>query len=338
MDNSSSEYPTPLPTVKFSAFYFAELTFQAASQAEYPPIYGPKTISQWTFTDEVPSTASSHIVEAQEAVPHIDDLTPILKEMEAAFHHGSRSVAVTLTIPGATVHSIYSFTKFINNNKVAVQSINKIIGGPKKTNLQLFNSLNERTEDQSMNDMIRVCQSARRQHDSNLESLFCGPLAILHERAGPYALQIIYKQMQLSLFYETEVVQLPNEVRSWWLIQQVTRRGLIIHHLLRIQHTSRGSVHYLAILPMDATFATAVCRSIWAFPAGITSVLGLTFNAYHSTFLSFGHGKSSYFQSDRTEDDTIWCRWYQNPEFATESTPRFAGLMNSLLGSLNSKL
>jgi hypothetical protein len=63
--------------------------------------------------------------------------------------------------------------------------------------------------------LISFFQSSRRQHDSNLESLFCGPLATLRQHAGPYALQISYKQMQLSLFYETEVVQLPNEVRSW---------------------------------------------------------------------------------------------------------------------------
>lgn len=63
------------------------------------------------FRREVPSTLSSHVMGAQEAVPHIDDLAPILKEMEAAYHRGSRSVALTLTIPGAIVNFIFSFTK-----------------------------------------------------------------------------------------------------------------------------------------------------------------------------------------------------------------------------------
>jgi hypothetical protein len=36
--------------------------------------------------------------------------------------------------------------------------MNKIIGGPKKTFLQLFNGLNERTEDQSAKDLIQVRQ------------------------------------------------------------------------------------------------------------------------------------------------------------------------------------
>ncbi|KAJ7440880.1 hypothetical protein FB451DRAFT_1442806, partial [Mycena latifolia] len=94
--------------------------------------------------------------------------------------------------------------------------INKMIGGPKKTILQLFNGLNERyLLNSHLFRRLMFLQSSRRQHDSNLESLFCGPLAMLRAQAGPYALQTSYKQMRLSLFYETEVVQLPNEVSSW---------------------------------------------------------------------------------------------------------------------------
>ncbi|KAJ7192029.1 hypothetical protein GGX14DRAFT_328842, partial [Mycena pura] len=125
-------YSTPLPTTKFSAIYFAKLTFQTASQLEYPSICAPKTTSAWTFTNEVPSDISSHVVVAQEAIPHIDDLNPILKEMEAAYHRGSRSVAVTFTIPGAAVNFLYSFAKiqtlkFINNNKAAVESARDLV-------------------------------------------------------------------------------------------------------------------------------------------------------------------------------------------------------------------
>ncbi|KAJ6599702.1 hypothetical protein DFH09DRAFT_901706, partial [Mycena vulgaris] len=93
---------------------------------------------------------------------------------------------------------------------------------------------------------------------------------ILREHAGPYSLQVSYKQMQLSLFYETEVVQLPNEqlinnfdndkayVSLQWLVEQVTRRGLGIRHLLHIRHNSMGSVHYLAILP-DGRYICNCC-------------------------------------------------------------------------------
>ncbi|KAJ7821487.1 hypothetical protein B0H13DRAFT_1920679 [Mycena leptocephala] len=93
--------------------------------------------------------------------------------------------------------------------------INKAIGGPKKTFLQLFNGLNQRTEDQTAKDLIQVRQSSRRRHESNLGSLFAGPLKILRDHAGPFALQTCYKQMQESLFYLTEVVQRPKEVNSW---------------------------------------------------------------------------------------------------------------------------
>ncbi|KAJ7898942.1 hypothetical protein B0H14DRAFT_2331956, partial [Mycena olivaceomarginata] len=133
--------------------------------------------------------------------------------------------------------------------------INKIIGGPKKTFLQLFEGLNQRSQDQSTKEL------------SNLESLFVGPLKMLRDYAGPFALQTCYKQMQLSLFYTAEVIQRPNETESWasrqmlnvfendkahisvkWLLQLVTKRGLWVRHLLVVRHTSTGASHYVVIL------------------------------------------------------------------------------------------
>ncbi|KAJ7112253.1 hypothetical protein C8R44DRAFT_632289, partial [Mycena epipterygia] len=149
--------------------------------------------------------------------------------------------------------------------------INKAIGGPKKTFLQLFNGLNERTQDQATRDLI---QSSRRQHESNLESLFAGPLKMLRDYAGPFALQTCYKQMQDSLFYSTEVIQRPNEIGSWqmlntfnndkahvpvqWLIALVTKRGLTVRHLLLVKHESTGAVHYIAILS-DGRYVCDCC-------------------------------------------------------------------------------
>ncbi|KAJ6482220.1 hypothetical protein C8R47DRAFT_982076, partial [Mycena vitilis] len=120
--------------------------------------------------------------------------------------------------------------------------INKAIGGPKKSLLQLFNGLNERSEDQTAKSLIQM----------------------LRDHAGPLGLQTCYKQMQDSLFYSTEVVQRLNEVTSWqiintfdndkahvsvqWLIALVTKRGLTIRHLLRVKHESTGVVHYVAVL------------------------------------------------------------------------------------------
>jgi hypothetical protein len=60
-----------------------------------------------------------------------------------------------------------------------------------------------------------VLESSRRQHDHNIESVFIGPLKILREHAGPYALQTCFKQMELSMYYRTEVLQLPEGMGDW---------------------------------------------------------------------------------------------------------------------------
>ncbi|KAF8161944.1 hypothetical protein K438DRAFT_1776222 [Mycena galopus ATCC 62051] len=132
--------------------------------------------------------------------------------------------------------------------------INKIIGGPKKTFLQLFEGLNQRSQDQTTKELVQVRESSSRRHESNLESLFVGPLKMLRDYAGPFALQTCYKQMQLSLFYTAEneyVVQVGEELGyDWspgeekqmlnafendkahisvkWLLQLVTKRGLSV--------------------------------------------------------------------------------------------------------------
>ncbi|KAJ7159151.1 hypothetical protein C8R43DRAFT_861126, partial [Mycena crocata] len=136
--------------------------------------------------------------------------------------------------------------------------INKAIGGPKKMFLQLFEGLNERSEDQTTNEL----------------SLFVGPLKMLRDHAGPFALQTFYKQMQHSLYYSTEVIQRPSEIPTWvcintfendkahisvkWLIALVTKRGLAVRHLLRIMHESTGASHYLAVLP-DGRYVCDCC-------------------------------------------------------------------------------
>ncbi|KAJ7277044.1 hypothetical protein C8J57DRAFT_1061554, partial [Mycena rebaudengoi] len=140
--------------------------------------------------------------------------------------------------------------------------INKLIGGPKKTIFQLFNGLNERSEGQNTNNLIQARQVI---------------LIFLRQHAGPFALQACYKQMQQSLFYETEVVRLPNEVRSWqminifendranvsvnWLIEQVTKRGLIVRHLLRVKHTATSALYYIVVLP-DGRYLCNCCMPL----------------------------------------------------------------------------
>lgn len=56
---------------------------------------------------------------------------------------------------------------------------------------------------------------SRRHHENNLESRFVGPLALLRQHVGPFALQTCYKQMTESVYYRTEVVQRPEGLREW---------------------------------------------------------------------------------------------------------------------------
>jgi len=103
-------YSTPSPSLQFSASYFAQLTFKDAAIIQYPMIHTPKTISAWTFSNEViPDTSNG--LDVNDSVPHIDDLSPILKGMEEAFYAGSRSVAVTVSVAGNISHHLYSFAK-----------------------------------------------------------------------------------------------------------------------------------------------------------------------------------------------------------------------------------
>lgn len=121
------------------------------------------------------------------------------------------------------------------NGHVEVENrVNKALGGPKKTLYQVFDALNTRTSTQSVQDMIRVRevgflsvlvlsmlmpliinQTSRRQHPTQVETLFSAPLELLRRHIGPFALQVAFKQMEDSVFYRTEVIQLPNKVREW---------------------------------------------------------------------------------------------------------------------------
>ena len=55
-------------------------------------------------------------------------------------------------------------------------------------------------------------QSPRRNYNDSFQSrsVFRGILGLLREYVGPVALQTAYKQMQLSMYYRTEVIQPPH--------------------------------------------------------------------------------------------------------------------------------
>ncbi|KAJ7713779.1 hypothetical protein B0H14DRAFT_2222238, partial [Mycena olivaceomarginata] len=93
--------------------------------------------------------------------------------------------------------------------------VNKIIGGPKKSLLQLFNGLNKRTNNQTKNDLIKKCQSSCPHHVANLESLFLPVIELLQKYAGPFANEKCRREIEESMFYTMEVVQLPSGARDW---------------------------------------------------------------------------------------------------------------------------
>ncbi|KAJ7750637.1 hypothetical protein B0H16DRAFT_1263705, partial [Mycena metata] len=122
--------------------------------------------------------------------------------------------------------------------------VNKTIGGPKKTLLQLFRGLNERTNDQNVEDLIRHCQV---------------------KHAGPYTNKKCCREMEESVYYIAEAVQLPSGKHHWrsmintfenerayistkWLLRQIVQRGLQVKHLIRITHRATSTVHYIALL------------------------------------------------------------------------------------------
>ncbi|KIJ19111.1 hypothetical protein PAXINDRAFT_70136 [Paxillus involutus ATCC 200175] len=102
----------------------------------------------------------------------------------------------------------HTFTAGIRTNgRVEVENwTNKMLGGPKKPLLELFNNLNECTNGQSAQEMIRAREISRKRHENNIESLFPGPLKLLRAYVGPFALQTCFKEMEKSVFYDTHVV------------------------------------------------------------------------------------------------------------------------------------
>ncbi|KAF8230436.1 hypothetical protein L208DRAFT_1281685, partial [Tricholoma matsutake] len=125
-------------------------------------------------------------------------------------------------------------------------------------------------------------KSSRRQHITQLESLFLLPLATLRKYVGPFALHTCHQQMQHSLFH-TEVVQLPPQVQKWasyqipfsacmmnsfdayvstcWLLQLIMGCGLVIEHLLQIVHTVTEKSHHLALL-QDKQYICDCCMGL----------------------------------------------------------------------------
>ncbi|KAJ7856363.1 hypothetical protein B0H14DRAFT_2352759 [Mycena olivaceomarginata] len=111
----------------------------------------------------------------------------------------------------AWVGSIFTAGARTSGRVESENRVNKAIGGPKKTLLDLFRGLNEHTNDQKIQDLIRH----RDQHASTVETLFLPIIKAIREHGGPYANQKSRREMDESMFYTAEVVQLPSGKRQW---------------------------------------------------------------------------------------------------------------------------
>jgi hypothetical protein len=58
-------------------------------------------------------------------------------------------------------------------------------------------------------------QSSRWHHVANLESLFLPVIELLQKYAGPFANEKCRHEMEESMFYTVEVVQLPSGAWDW---------------------------------------------------------------------------------------------------------------------------
>ncbi|KAJ7615825.1 hypothetical protein FB45DRAFT_757653, partial [Roridomyces roridus] len=120
-----SEYAAPAETLKFSAQYFASLTFSRVTELEYPAIASQSIVKQWCFSNEIPTSATGVVVIHGELIPPTKDLLPIARGMEQAYKNGSRSVSLLLCIEGLSYSVQFHFSKIrllllINNNRPAV--------------------------------------------------------------------------------------------------------------------------------------------------------------------------------------------------------------------------
>ncbi|KAF8164628.1 hypothetical protein K438DRAFT_1617266, partial [Mycena galopus ATCC 62051] len=184
------------------------------------------------------------------------------------------------------------FTAGIRTN-ARVESENRVtkgISGPKKNLFQVFTALNERTKEQSRDSKIRVRESSRKNHPTQLDTLFKSVLDLLRLHAGPFALQTCHKQMELSLYYTAHDLQLPNHFKNdrayigtRFLLRLVREQGLVPSHLIKIIHTHSQATHIL-VLFSDGRYMCdccmqenlgVVCRHYFA---GWIKIPGLPFN------------------------------------------------------------
>ncbi|KAJ7801991.1 hypothetical protein B0H14DRAFT_2385922, partial [Mycena olivaceomarginata] len=144
---SFSEYATPAATLKYSPQYFASLTFARVEELDYPTIATSSIIERWCFSSDIPTTAAGTVIRPGEHIPHLQDLYPIVREMEKAFSDGARSVILVLNVDGQRHDFQLHFSKIrllvaINNNYPAILGARNVFQHTISNNLLSSTALN----------------------------------------------------------------------------------------------------------------------------------------------------------------------------------------------------
>ncbi|KAF6755022.1 hypothetical protein DFP72DRAFT_812237 [Ephemerocybe angulata] len=140
--------------------------------------------------------------------------------------------------------------------------VSKNWSGAKTSLYQLYAATNKRTDGQSLKDMCTVRDSSRQKHPSQIETVFPGPLSVIRKHVGSFGLQICFREMESSLYYAVEALQIPAGFRYWrmtntyendtahigskWLLRLVVNQGLRVTMVLRVSHLGTGKAHILA--------------------------------------------------------------------------------------------
>ena len=109
--NSFNIYSTPLASTAYSSQYFNSLTFEDTMGISYPIIAPLGSVISWVFVDVTPSSADTCHVLADNAVPHINELLPIIQEAQTAYTSCKCSVYIHISTNGIKTNYLYHFSK-----------------------------------------------------------------------------------------------------------------------------------------------------------------------------------------------------------------------------------
>jgi len=109
--SSFHNYSKPLASTAYSSQYFNSLTFDEATGINYPVIAPLGSVISWVFVDISPSSADTCQVLADDVVPHINELLPIIQEAQKAYDPHKRSVYIHISTNGIETNYLYHFSK-----------------------------------------------------------------------------------------------------------------------------------------------------------------------------------------------------------------------------------